>query len=131
MKPPPNLEILPIAAVGLVLVLIMMVLAPLVESHNSIPVVLPQTHTSERKIENSVTITYTKQGTIVLDDKTMTSLDMLGDSVHQRLQKDPYVLVVVRADKDVESSNMLDILTTVRKAGALRIACATKRLREG
>lgn len=131
MKPPPNLEILPVAAVGLVLVLIMMVISPLVVSRNGTPVTLPQTHTSERKVENNVTVTYTVDGRLLLDDVPMRSLDELGDSIAKQTNKDPYVLVVVRADKDVLHSAVLDILATVRHAGALRIACATKRYKEG
>jgi biopolymer transport protein ExbD len=131
MKPPPNLEILPVAAVGLTLVLIMMVISPLVISRNSTPVNLPQTHSSERKVESSVNITYTADGRLLLDDEPISGLSELGDSIIRQVKKDPYILVVVRADTTVMNWRVLDIMSTVRRAGALRIVASTKKFREG
>jgi biopolymer transport protein ExbD len=126
-----NIEILPLAAVALTLVLIMMVVSPLVVSRNGTPVVLPQTHTAERKVENDLTISYTVDGQLLVDDKPVSSLPELESTLQAQLLKDPYVLVVIRADKDCLHSHVLDILATARRAGALRIACATKKYREG
>ena len=131
MKPPPNLEILPVAAVGLTLVLIMMVISPLVVSRNSTPVDLPNTHSSERKIESSVNVTYTSDGRLLLDDAPITGLSELGESIVGQVKKDPYILVVLRADTTVLEWQVLDILSTMRRAGALRIVCATKKYKEG
>lgn len=131
MKGPANIDILPMAAVGLILVLIMMVVSPLVVSRNSTPINLPQTHTSERKVENDINITYTTDGNLLCDDKPLTDFDELERTLEVALVKDPYALVVVRADKECLHSHVLDILACVRRAGALRIACATKRYREG
>jgi len=127
----PNINILPLAAVALTLVLIMMVISPLVISRNSTPVILPETHTAERKVENNVTVTYTADGQLLLDDKPISSLAELDSTLQSRLLRDPYVLVVVRADKGCLHSHVLDILAVARHAGALRIACATKKYREG
>ena len=126
-----NIDILPLAAVALTLVLIMMVISPLVVSRNSTPVTLPETHTSERKVENNVTVTYTADGQLMLDDKPISSLAELDSTLQTQLLRDPYVLVVVRADKGCLHSHVLDILAVARHAGALRIACATKKYREG
>ena len=127
----PNINILPLAAVALTLVLIMMVISPLVVSRNSTPVTLPQTHTAERKVENNVTVTYTTDGQLLVDDKPVSTLTELESTLHTQLLRDPYVLVVVRADKGCLHSHVLDILAVARHAGALRIACATKKYREG
>jgi len=131
MKPPPNLEVMPVAAVALVLVLIMMVISPLVVSRNSTPVNLPQTHSSERKVESSVNITYTGDGRLLLDDEPIVSLSELGDSIVRQVKKDPYILVVVRADTTIMNWRVLDILSTVRRAGGLRIVAGTKKFKEG
>jgi len=127
----PNINILPLAAVALTLVLIMMVISPLVVSRNSTPVILPETHTAERKVETNVTVTYTADGQLLLDDKPISSLAELDSTLQTQLLRDPYVLVVVRADKGCLHSHVLDILAVARHAGALRIACATKKYREG
>jgi biopolymer transport protein ExbD len=131
VKGPTNIDILPMAAVGLILVLIMMVVSPMVISRNSTPINLPQTHTSERKVENDVNITYTTDGRILYDDRQLAGLDELERTLGQALVRDPYVLVVVRADQQCLHADVLDILACARRAGALRIACATKRYREG
>jgi biopolymer transport protein ExbD len=131
MKTVANIDILPMAAVGLIMVLIMMVVAPMVVSRNSTPIILPQTHTSERKVENDMNVTCTVDGKMLLDDKPMADYDELENTLEMALVKDPYLLVVVRADKECLHSNVLDILACVRRAGALRIACATKKYKEG
>lgn len=131
MKPPPNLQIWPLAAVALVMVLIMMVISPLVISNNNTPVNVPQTHSSERKIESARTITYTADGLLFVDDKPVSGLQEMGDSIMASVQKDPYMLVVVRADTTVMNWKVLDILSTARRAGAQRIVCATKKFKEG
>ncbi|MEO0081121.1 MAG: biopolymer transporter ExbD [candidate division WOR-3 bacterium] len=131
MKPPSNIDILPMAAVGLILVLIMMILSPMVMAHNAAPIAVPQTHTSERKTEEDVTIGFTKEGQLLLNDQPVANLSELEALLEMAMMKDPYVLVVVRADKDALHSDVLDILAAARRAGALRIACATKKAAEG
>ncbi len=131
MKNAANIDILPMAAVGLILVLIMMVISPLVVSQNSTPVNLPQTHTSERKVENDINITFTPDGRLLVNDQPVSDLDELGGVLERELVSDPYLLVVVRADTACLHSGVLDILSTAKAAGALRIACATKRFKEG
>jgi biopolymer transport protein ExbD len=131
VKGPANIDILPMAAVGLIMVLIMMVVSPMVISRNSTPLNLPMTHTSERKVENDINITYTVDGKLVIDDKPAADYQELESILEAALVKDPYMLVVVRADKECLHSNVLDLLACARRAGALRIACATKRYKEG
>ena len=126
-----NIDILPLAAVALTLVLIMMVVSPLVVTRNSTPVVLPETHTSERKVENDLTVSYTVDGRLLVDDKPVATLTELESTLQAQLLRDPYVLVVIRADKECLHARVLDILAAARHAGALRIACATKKYREG
>jgi biopolymer transport protein ExbD len=126
-----NIDILPMAAVGLIMVLIMMVVSPMVVSKNSVPIEVPLTHTSERKVENDVNVSLTKDGLLYVDDEPVKDLAALQDIVEAKIIADPYLLVAIRADKDCLHSGVLDVLATARRAGALRIACATKRYREG
>ena len=57
-----NINILPMACVGLILVLVMMVIAPLVMTHTQTPVEVPRAHTAETKTEENLTVTYTVEG---------------------------------------------------------------------
>ena len=125
-----SIDILPMAAVGLILVLVMMMIAPMVMAHNDTPVNVPQTRTSERKLEENATITYTIDGRLLLNDQPVADLAELENRLEMEVVNDPYVLVVVRADKKVLHSDVLDLLATARRAGALRIACATKKMDE-
>ncbi|HDQ99736.1 MAG TPA: biopolymer transporter ExbD [candidate division WOR-3 bacterium] len=126
-----SIDILPMAAVGLILVLVMMIIAPMTMAHNDTPVTVPLARTAERKVEENLTISYTVEHELLLNDVRYEDLTSLGLQLEQEILRDPYILVVIRADKEVLHSEVLDILALARRAGALRIACATKRLDEG
>ncbi|MFO7675949.1 MAG: biopolymer transporter ExbD [bacterium] len=125
-----SIDILPMAAVGLILVLVMMVIAPMTMAHNDTPVAVPAARTAERKVEENVTISYTAGRELLLNDVRFDDLFALERRLEGEIIRDPYVLVVVRADREVLHSEVLDILAMARRAGALRIACATKRVDE-
>jgi len=126
MKRMANIDILPMACVGLILVLAMMILAPLVMTHTQTKVDVPRAHTSEIKTEENLTITYTIEGRLLVNDIEILG-EELGQVVAEELERDPYQLVIVRADKGVLHNDVLEILASVKKVGAKRIACATKR----
>ncbi len=124
-----NIDILPMACVGLLLVVMMIMTAPMVMSHNNVPVTVPQTHTSERKTEEDVVISLTKDGSLFLNDQP-TIRSELEEKLRKQIMIDQYCLVVVRADKDVLHKDVLDLLAIAKQAGAVRIACATKKRRD-
>jgi biopolymer transport protein ExbD len=126
MKQMGNIDILPMACVGLILVLVMMVIAPLVMTHTQTHVDVPKAHTAETKTEENLTITYTVDGHILVNDVEITP-DQLGDVIAAELEIDPFQLVIVRADKDVYHADVLEILAKIKQVGAKRIACATKK----
>jgi len=126
MKRMANIDILPMACVGLILVLVMMIMAPLVMTHTQTRVDVPNAHTSEIKTEENLTITYTIEGRLLVNDIEILP-EELGQVIAEELARDPYQLVIVRADKDVLHNDVLEILASVKKVGAKRIACATKR----
>jgi biopolymer transport protein ExbD len=124
-----NIDILPLACVGLILVLVMMVIAPLVMTHTQTPVDVPWAHTAETKTEENLTITFTVGGNLLINDIEILP-EELSEVVAYELEKDPYQLIIVRADKEVLHKDVLEILATVKRVGAKRIACATKRPRD-
>lgn len=126
MKHMTNIDILPMACVGLILVLVMMMVAPLVMTHTQTPVDVPRAHTSETKTEENLTITYTADGLLLINDDEV-SATQLAEVVSAELSNDPFQLVILRADKDVLHVDVLEILATVKRVGAKRIACATKK----
>lgn len=126
MKRMANIDILPMACVGLILVLVMMVIAPLVMTHTQTHVDVPMAHTAETKTEENLTITYTTEGRLLVNDIEILPTE-LGQVIAEELDKDPFQLVIVRADKDVLHNDVLEILASVKGVGAKRIACATKK----
>lgn len=127
MKAAPNLDILPMACVGLILVLVMMVVAPMVTTRSQTHVDVPQARTTERKVENDITIAVTADNRLFFNDELAEDLPHVANLVAAAVTRDPYVLVVVRADKGCLNTWVLDVLAAAKQAGALRIACATKR----
>ena len=124
-----NIDILPMACVGLLLVIMMIMTAPMTLTHSSTTVTVPLTHTAERKTEEDITITLTKDGKLYLNDQP-TDKPNLENHLDEMITKDPYCLVVVRADKDVFYKDVLDLIAIAKQAGATRIACATKKMKE-
>ena len=124
-----NIDILPMACVGLLLVIMMIMTAPMTMTHSNTRVTVPQTHTAERKTEEDITITLAKDGKLYLNDQLTDRLE-LEDQLGEVIDKDPYCLVVVRADKDVYHKDVLDLIAIAKQAGATRIACATKKRKD-
>jgi biopolymer transport protein TolR len=121
-----NIDVLPMAAVGLILVILMILMAPMVTTHANTPVEVPTAHTEERQVEEDIAVVLTKDGHLFLNDNEISPTQLV-DNLKVELTKDPYKLTIIRADKDVLHSDVLEILAACRKAGALRMACATRQ----
>jgi biopolymer transport protein ExbD len=128
LKAAPNLDILPMACVGLILVLVMMMISPMVVSHTRTPVNVPEAHTGQREVQNDISIILTQTGKYLFDDEPVASIEDVGHLVAAEVARDPYILVVIRADKQCYGNQVLDVLSAAKKAGAVRIVCATKKL---
>lgn len=131
MKPAPNIDILPMAAVGLILVLIMMMISPMVISHARTPVTVPAANTGQREVQNDISIVLTQAGEYYFNDEPVETIEQVRELVARAVGADPYILVVVRADKECRGNQVLDILAAAKAAGAQRIVCATKKLTAG
>jgi biopolymer transport protein ExbD len=128
LKAAPNLDILPMACVGLILVLVMMMISPMVVSHTRTPVNVPEAHTGQREVQNDISIILTQTGKYLFDDEPVAWIEDVGHLVAAAGARDPYILVVIRADKQCYGNQVLDVLSAAKKAGAVRIVCATKKL---
>lgn len=128
LRAAPNLDILPMACVGLILVLVMMMISPMVVSHTRTPINVPEAHTGQRDVQNDISIILTQAGQYLFDDEPVATLEQVGSLVAAEVARDPYILVVIRADKKCYGNQVLDVLSVAKKAGAVRIVCATKKL---
>jgi biopolymer transport protein ExbD len=121
-----NIDVLPMAAIGLILVILMVIMAPMVTTHANTEVEVPTAHTEEREVEEDIAVTLTKDGHLFLNDLEISPTQLV-DGLKAELAKDPYRLTIIRGDREVLHADVLEILAACRKGGALRMACATRQ----
>jgi len=125
-----RINVTPIIDVALVLVTILLVTAPMM-SVADLPVNLPKAQTREAEDERNVSITRSVAGELAVD-RTRVTREQLGVALRAALARpgNDRVLVVVRADSGVPYGEIRDLLGEARKAGARRIAVATRQREE-
>jgi biopolymer transport protein ExbD len=124
----PNMT--PLIDVALVLVIILLVTAPMM-SVADLPVNLPQARTREAEDERNVSVTLGADGRLAVDEQVVVPA-MLGATLGARLAEpgNRNVLVVVRADTGTPYARVRELLEQARKAGATRLAIATRQRME-
>jgi len=122
-----RVNVTPIIDVALVLVIILLVTAPMI-SVADLAVNLPQAHTREAEDERNISITLGADGALAVD-RDRVRPDQLAAQLAGRLAEpgNAGVLVVVRADAGVPYSAVSGLLADARRAGAKRLAIATRQ----
>jgi len=127
-------SITPMAGMALIVVVMMMMTATQLLTHEETPVEVPRANTMERKTEDNLTIALVgtmdnpEDRKLYLNDSLMP-LPYIERRIQQKMSEDPFYLVVIRADKSAPSQWVMDLLTMVKGAGAQRIALSTKRVK--
>lgn len=129
-KPVNKIDVTPLVGVALILVIIFIVTAPLIMAPIDMEIDLPKAATVEAKSEANITISFTKQRHLALNENKIHS-NQLEPLLKEKLSEDPNRLVVIRADKNVLHKEILSLLSRVKKAGAQNIAIATKQRSRG
>jgi biopolymer transport protein ExbD len=120
-----GINITPIIDVTLVLVIVMLVTAPVIDIPN-INVSLPEAVSTESK-EKNVTISLGKDGRVAVGEE-IVPWDSVPAKINSRLRQDKNMVVIIRADKDVEYVSVESLIEMVKtKSAAKRIAVATKQ----
>lgn len=122
-----RINVTPIIDVALVLVIILLVTAPLL-SVADLPVDLPQARTREAEDERNVSVTLGSDGQLAVDDR-IVSAEGVVPALRARLAEHggDEVLVVVRADSNAPYERVRRLLDDARRAGAGRLAIATRQ----
>lgn len=130
-EPITKINVTPIIDVALVLVIILLVTAPLMSASN-LPVNLPQAHTREAEDQRNLSITLGSDGRLAVDDHDVARSQLVA-VIAARLAEsgNSDLLVVVRADSGTTYASVRDLLDAARKAGAKRLAIATRQKVEG
>ncbi len=129
-KPVNKIDVTPLVGVALILVIIFVVTAPLIMAPIDMEIDLPKAATVGAKSEANITISFTKQRHLALNENKIHS-NQLEPLLKEKLSEDPNRLVVIRADKNVLHKEILSLLSRVKKAGAQNIAIATKQRSRG
>jgi len=123
-------DIIPMAGVALLVVLMLMMSAPQLLTHEATPVDVPYAQTIEKETEENYTIALLPDRSLRLNDRPAVKED-IEKALTDKLSEDPYFLIVIRADRRVPEEWVMDILEMARKAGAQRVAIATKPKKGG
>jgi biopolymer transport protein ExbD len=86
---------------------------------------LPKARTEERESERNILVSVTRDGDVYLGDENV-DLDALPAKLYSLLLGDPEQLIVLRADKDVSLSRVVQILDMAKSAGGEKFLIATQ-----
>ena len=121
-----GINVTPLVDVGLVLVIIFMVTAPLFEQP-TLQVTLPKTHTEEGEEKENITVTIASDGKMAVNEQEV-SADQLEAVLKRKIARSGEKHVVLRADQDALHGSLLLALRIAKEQGAQSIAIATEPL---
>ena len=119
-----GINVTPLVDVGLVLVIIFMVTAPLFEQP-SLNVNLPQARTKEGEEKENITVTLTHDGRIAINEQEVTKTDMEA-VLKSKINASDSKHVILRADKEAFHGDLLHAMRLAKEFGAKSIAIATE-----
>lgn len=119
-----GINVTPLVDVGLVLVIIFMVTAPLFEQP-TLQVNLPQASTKEGEERENITVTITSEGKLAVNEQEVVA-DQLETVLKKKLAKSGEKHVILRADKESLHGDLLFVMRIAKELGAKSISIATE-----
>jgi biopolymer transport protein ExbD len=119
-----GVNIVPVIDLCLVLLIILMVTSPLLETPD-LTVKLPKARTIESKDRN-ISITYAPDGRIAINSEIVLDEDFVP-MLRKKLAEDPEILVILRVDKEAPYINLTEIMARCKKAGAQNVSIGTEQ----
>ena len=124
-----KVNVTPIIDVALVLVIILLVTAPMITA-TDLRITLPEAHTRNAEGERNLSVTLGPDGDVKVDRDVVPRARVV-DAIRTRLATSPDELVIVCADEGVPYSQVEALLEDARRAGAKRLAIATRNKKQG
>ncbi|ROQ93188.1 ExbD/TolR family protein [Desulfosoma caldarium] len=87
---------------------------------------LPHAVSAVAQEDRELVITVSPEGDVYLG-ATAVALDELMEVVRQRLEADPETAVVLKADRSLVLDRVVQVMDTIKAAGAARLRLATER----
>ncbi|MBR5303710.1 MAG: biopolymer transporter ExbD [Candidatus Gastranaerophilales bacterium] len=123
-----EINITPLTDIFLVLLIIMMVIAPSFQSiDNNID--MPNINSGLSVEETNATVSITKDGSFYVNEKK-TTCDMLESNLFSIIGKLDKKEVIVRADKETKSSEIMKVMKAAQNAGFEKLVVAGEPLNE-
>ncbi len=119
-----GINVTPLVDVGLVLVIIFMVTAPLFEQP-TLSVDLPKATTKEGEEKENITVTITADGKMAVNEADATR-ETLEQILKKKMSASAEKHVILRADKESLHGNLLFAMRIAKELGAKSIAIATE-----
>jgi biopolymer transport protein ExbD/biopolymer transport protein TolR len=123
-----EINVTPFVDVLLVLLIILMVTVPVIES--GIDVNVPQTRTVQNNTEERTTVTIKRNGTLYVGSEGI-NIHELGDKLHALMRDPARQEVYLRADKDVSWGTVATVIDTLRSNHIDKIDVVTKPYEKG
>ena len=123
-KPIAGVNIVPVIDLCLVLLIILMVTSPLLDTAD-LPVKLPQANTIESK-ERNISVTYAPDGRLAINTNIVEENSFIP-ILRTLLRKDPDVLVILRIDKAAPYLSLTELIERCKKAGAKNVSIGTEQ----
>ncbi len=119
-----GINVTPLVDVGLVLVIIFMVTAPLFEQP-TLQVTLPKANTKEGEEKENITVTLTSDGKMAVNETEVTP-QTLDSTLKKKIQSSESKHVILRADKESLHGDLLMVMRLAKEYGAKSMAIATE-----
>jgi biopolymer transport protein ExbD len=119
----PTLNITPLIDVVLLLLIFFMISTTFI-IQPGINVNLPETVTSEKHSGKEIVVVITKDNTVYLNEKKIDKNYIL-ERFKTEQDKNPNVLLIIKADKEVAHGHVVEIMDLAKQAGISRQAIAT------
>ena len=119
-----GINVTPLVDVGLVLVIIFMVTAPLFEQP-ALNVNLPKASTKEGDEKENITVTITPEGKMAVNEQEVAR-EGLEAALKKKLSKSDEKHIILRADKESLHGDLLYVMRIAKELGAKSMAIATE-----
>ena len=122
-----EINITPLTDIFLVLLIIMMVIAPGFQSVNG-NIIMPEINSGLAIESNNTTVSITKDNEFYVNETKINNEEILQEKLSELINISEKKEVVVRADKDTKSSEIMKVMKAAQNAGFEKLVVAGEPL---
>ncbi|HEU5450771.1 MAG TPA: biopolymer transporter ExbD [Terriglobales bacterium] len=122
-----DINITPLVDVVLVLLIIFMLTAPVIQS--GIDVTVPKTRTVKQVTEERLVITIKRDQSVYLGNDPI-NINLIGDTLRQKIRDPQGQSVYVRADENVPFGAFAQVMDAVKSSGITNVSIVTQPIQE-